>query len=229
MKFDVVLPIVDQYEYTEEILGHFANQTRIPDKIIVIDNSKEDSSSEQITRRWSARLPISLQRQPCNIGYNKSIQLGVLVSDAEVVSILNNDLTIPPWFFEFVEAAFQDPQIGYVVPFTHPDRNVVISQTKPSQNRIVHQAQREGWAFSVRRSAFLACGQIPQGCTTFYGDDFIHEEITHQGYAAIKLRDLVIYHYVSRSLYACGMHETLGDDMACYQEFITERAKRRRK
>jgi glycosyltransferase involved in cell wall biosynthesis/predicted O-methyltransferase YrrM len=214
---ECVIPVCNQCRFTEEILGHIAEQTYVP-PVIIIDNGSQDDTVA-IIQRFQKHLDIKHVRNPSNVGVNNAWNQGLLLSSAMVVSILNNDLVLPKFFFEAVQQVFFNfPRCGYLVPVT------VDNPLEPGATEAIETVEirdlpfREGWAHSVRRAIPMSAGPIPSDeIYTFYGDDYLYHICVEQGFARYQMVNVPIHHYLSQTLYATGTHEKFGDDEVAWR------------
>lgn len=226
---DVVMPVCNQCKFTEEILGYIDNCTVQPRQIILIDNGSDDRTKE-IVDTYKERLRINYVFNDVNIGVNASWNLGLSMSDADVVSILNNDLIILPYFFEKILITFEDfPVCGYVIPLTLESKGMLNGCERNNGNDVTDAPYRQGWAFSMRRKIFEKSGPIPSELFTFYGDDFLFGETLEQGYRAFMMLDNPIFHYLSQSLYSSGGADHFGDDLQNWSMYMAKKTGRVRK
>jgi glycosyltransferase involved in cell wall biosynthesis len=214
MLLDCIIPVCDQCEYTEGILADISAQEELPDTIHLIDNGSSDNTPDIVKSYiWDKKLPINYIRNEKNIGVNASWNLGIWTSTADILSILNNDLRIPTDFFKTIRTLFeQNPDYGYIIPRTMP-KIEEISGGNGQAHKTDPAPIREGWAFSILRKICINGGPIPETVFTFFGDDFLFDQSRVQGYKNIKVRSLMIFHFLSRSLYSSGGAETWGADI----------------
>lgn len=223
MKLDVVMPVYNQSRFTAEILGYIRGCPVLPNRIIIINNASTDDTGA-ILRRFRD-LPLLVLEQPENIGVNASWNLGLHVSDAEVVAVLNNDLIIGKNFFKLIADTFKNPKIGYAVPMTVNDQKAPLNN-HTSTTRLAPLGNREGWAFSIRRMIFLKAGPIPSSLFTFFGDDYLFKAVQDQKFQAVKMVDNLIYHYLSQTLYTTTLGaEKLPDDSDGWRKFMDPTAR----
>lgn len=202
----MVVPVVSD-RWLVPLLKNIQTMTLKPKQILVIDNA---GVAEGIGGKFR-RLPVKRLPQDSNIGVNASWNLGLSEAKCELVAICNDDIVLPKNFFKAVQRAFMDyPQAGFVIPTTigpmlrsggRPPWKV----GKPGdikdcqvESNVVSVPQRQGgWCMTVRKSAVSK--PIPSELHTFCGDDFLFRQIVRQGYWALKMTDVPIYHHVGVS------------------------------
>lgn len=96
-------------------LAAVAAQTRLPDRVIVIDNASDDGSAT-VAEREVARLPAlagrtTVRRAERNLGFAAANNLGVVMADTDLIALLNPDaFPEPPWLESLLAAAAAHPE-----------------------------------------------------------------------------------------------------------------------
>jgi GT2 family glycosyltransferase len=96
-------------------LGAVAAQTRLPDRVIVIDNASDDASAT-VAEREVARLPAlagrtDLHRLERNLGFAAANNMAVGMADGDLVALLNPDaFPEPSWLESLLAAAAAHPE-----------------------------------------------------------------------------------------------------------------------
>jgi len=210
---DALILSCDNDEYLDALLQDFTRQIEMPHALIIIDNG--DVGSLAIINKYNNILPIKYMPQDRNIGVNAGWMLGIWTSKANIISILNDDIRIPPDFFKKIKAIFEENlQIGYVIPLTVPTLAEV--PTEPNADSDREPCEREGWAFTIRRDICLKGGPIPEDVLTFYGDDHLYNECKKQEYEAIKEKSIRIFHHFSPTVNRLGVLNNMGSDLKKY-------------
>ncbi|HME72582.1 MAG TPA: glycosyltransferase family 2 protein [Myxococcota bacterium] len=87
-------------------------QSRPANEIVVVDNASRDDSPECIEQRFPEVRMVRLGK---NIGFGPAVNLGVEVTRAEWVALLNNDaIADREWLAELARAAVSAPDVGMV-------------------------------------------------------------------------------------------------------------------
>jgi hypothetical protein len=225
IEVQAVIPVCNNSRFTKEILGYIEQQTYVP-KVFLIDNGSIDDTPE-IVQEFKERMDIEYIRNPVNIGVNNSWNQGLLRTSADVVSILNNDLILPPFFFEAIQQVFTDHTMcGYLVPVTNSNSEATLMAVYDGQVELNDLPFREGWAHSIRRGIPMTAGPIPSDrIYTFYGDDYLYHICVEMGFKRGIMVNVPIHHYLSQTLYSTGTQETFGDDEQAWRAIRGERAK----
>ena len=186
----VVIPVVNP-ELANSLLANVEANSLKASQILIIDNTAEGYSPE-------ADLPITVHRGPLSV--NKSWQWGFSAAskEAELISVLNDDLIIMPNFFESILDAFRYEKCAVACPFTVTgDQPLALA---PFGGCLPMQ-KREGWAFTIQKKILDKIRPIPQVLDTFCGDDWIwHETTLIHKMLWWKTFRTTVYHYCGVSV-----------------------------
>ncbi|HUB35618.1 MAG TPA: glycosyltransferase [Solirubrobacteraceae bacterium] len=116
---DVVIPVHGAYELTADCLTHLAAQSAAH-RTIVYDDASPDDSARRLAREWPA---VEVMTGAENVGFARACNRGVAAGEAEIVVVLNNDVTCRPDFLErLVAPLLADSGAGSVTALlTRPD------------------------------------------------------------------------------------------------------------
>ena len=104
-KVSVVIPNYNGLAFYRDCLLALREQTRMPDRIVVIDNGSTDQSAEAIEREFPE---VELLRLGTNTGFCGAVNAGIIASyDMDYVILLNNDTKADPCFVEELLAAIK--------------------------------------------------------------------------------------------------------------------------
>ena len=97
-KVSVVIPNYNGLAFYRDCLLALRDQTRMPDRIVVIDNGSSDQSAEAIEKEFPE---VELLRLDTNTGFCGAVNAGIIASyDMDYVILLNNDTKADPRFVE---------------------------------------------------------------------------------------------------------------------------------
>lgn len=188
----VVIPVLDNHNYTRDLLNDiFANTTK-PSEIIIIDNGSKESYEDMI--RILRNPTINYIRFNENRGVNAAWNLGIMLAKNDLVTVLNNDILLNLFFFKKVLKTMEDPFIGICVPNTLKDAQF---RDKDEEPKVKDLGKREGWAFTIRKEIVSKCGYIPDKLKIFCGDDFLFDASRKIGFRNVKMMNNYIFHYGS--------------------------------
>jgi GT2 family glycosyltransferase len=231
MNIDVVIPVMNQCHYTKSLLEDIAANTVIPKSIIIINNNSTDET-EVVVREFQKDLPIKYIKNIKNVGVNASWNLGVCYANHDLISFLNNDLVLNPYFFEVTTNVFlKNPDCGMTYPKsfqgggTEKIKEEYISQVRSAQRgsgKVEPVNFREGWAFTMRRSLALKV-LIPKELFNYCGDDYHYHFITnHLGHKVLRMLDNPVYHYGNVTGGTSGLHKRMNEDTRKWHKLVKE-------
>lgn len=215
----VVIPILNQADYTNSILGDIAKNSVIPNQIIIINNGSTDNSKEVIDR-FKGQLSIRLINLRKNIGVNASWNLGLKLSSSTYVSVLNNDIVINKQFFEIICKTFEaNPNCGMLCPRTyHPLEYIekVRKETFSGASKTSNVKWRNGWAFTVRQE-LIKDTLIPKELFNYCGDDFQYFKVKKLGYDILMMEQNVVFHYRGITGSTMKFNSIMHKDRECWE------------
>jgi GT2 family glycosyltransferase len=201
----VVIPVLNQLFLTNNLLDYISNNTVKPVEIFLVDNASSEDIQSSV--RAHPDLNIIYLRQKKNIGVNASWNIGIQLAKGNFLSILNNDIILPKFFFKYIrELMIKHKEVGICVPNTVEDKTTVVTTESYPYIKTSPLSKREGWAFTIRSSIASACYPIPRSLKMFFGDDYLFGKTRELGYTVVKMITNPIYHYGSITL-----SSTLGD------------------
>lgn len=197
MNIQVIIPVVNIRMFNI-LLKNILENTVLPSSIIIINNS---SQHIKLPSSFSETKFIIIN-PPTPLYVNESWNLGIsYLSKCDFVSILNDDIEIPKFFFERIAKGFKTfSNAGVICPCTVTRREGVA--IFPVVDKYVKMQRVEGWAFTIKKSLLDAIPPIPPALEFFFGDDFFWWYVyrTSPGCLWYKDRGTVIYHAVGTSL-----------------------------
>jgi GT2 family glycosyltransferase len=197
----VIIPVLKNVEYTENLFKDISNNVVLPDELLLIDNS-EDDSYDNLVEEYKEKINIIHMKQEKNLGVNGSWNFGIEKSKNNLVSILNNDLLVNKFFFKKIIETMENEKVGICVPETIKDMNDYLFYNhvdEPVTLRGIRK--RQGWAFTINKIVVDKCGYIPcDKIKTFYGDDFLFNCTRSLGLRTPKITNNIIFHYENATL-----------------------------
>lgn len=109
MKTTVVIPNYNGKEYLENCLKSLEENTKVPFRLILVDNGSRDGSAQEALRLhpWITLVTFSE-----NKGFDAAVNEGIRRADTPFIFLLNNDTTIQPDCIESLERRMEaDPSL----------------------------------------------------------------------------------------------------------------------
>jgi len=115
---DIIIPALNQVEYTKKCLVYLQQNTRIDYRIIFIDNASTDGTAEFVKNFCKYnQIQLKLIKNKKNKGVAISWNQGIKASNAPYVAIINNDIiTAPNWLSSMVNEMENDEDIWASCP-----------------------------------------------------------------------------------------------------------------
>jgi glycosyltransferase involved in cell wall biosynthesis len=162
MRVGVVIPSYNEGNDLIETLRSVLNQSCPFIEVIVVDDSS-DGTDQLVTETFGERVRLIHRDSPQ--GRCSARNMGVRLSTAEIVIILNADVCLPFNFCERIQAKYREENcdaLGVETIITNVDHPY------PRYLQALHSGypkEKLGWTegFSVRRSAFLKTKGFPDG------------------------------------------------------------------
>ncbi|CCD83637.1 conserved protein of unknown function [Bradyrhizobium sp. ORS 285] len=157
----LVVPNFNHAHYLPESLGSIANQTRAPDRVIVIDDCSTDDSIAVIERFLSDRPSWRLIRHGTNQGVVRGQNEALAIADTAWIGFLGADDALHPTYLEKAMAqAANHPDAGLIVACCE-----IIGPKGPSAKRMLRPVM-----LLAPASAMLTPADIRQALR--FGDNY---------------------------------------------------------
>ena len=204
----IVMPVMEQVDFTRECLQSLRSNTIVPSEIIILDNG--NGSSKCLVEEFRD-LNILYIDNPTNIGVNSSWNLGVVYSTKPYIMFLNNDTVLNKFFIQKVLYVMQNiPTAGICIPIREHTKPRVELINKDDMPITVDAEYIEGWAFTIRKSLLDMIGPIPESFKTYMGDTLFFEGSKILGYKNLQMTNCTVFHHGSltaNAIYGTTVHE----------------------
>jgi len=213
----VVVPNWNGERFLEICLSSLRLQTFRNFETLLVDNGSSDGSVGFVEENFPE---VRVIRLPENRGFSAAVNAGIMVSEANLVALLNNDTEVDPgWLEALVRAAAEHPEAGFfaskLVDFR--DRRLLDGAGDALRKsglpyRLGHgerdrgQFEREAFVFSAcaaaalyRRSVFEEIGLFDEDFFSNCEDGDLSFRAQLVGYRCLYVPDAVVYHMGSAS------------------------------
>lgn len=220
MKIVVGVPVV-QEGMAHILINQILNNSLLPDKLILIDNTEKGNF-------FPNTMPISsIVIRQGRMGVNKSwnrLFKEAFYYEADVLSVLNDDIEINKYFFEKIIRTFEKiGKAAVVCPNTLREKcRPVLNKSRKDWNRLFVMPRREGWAYTIRTSVLKHIPKIPLELKTFCGDDWLWYHTLALGYMWVKMLDNYIFHYGSTTIKKDGKRIHYRPDLRVFRELLSK-------
>ena len=224
-KVDIIVPIYNAYEYTEECIKSVIRNTDLTKHTLVLINDK--SPDEKILpmllkyKNENTDKQIVVLDNEQNLGFVKTVNKGMKYSENDVI-LLNSDTEVTKkWVEKIQECAYSNKYIATVTPLTNngticsvPNfgidnelpENITLDEygdmiEKISKNRYPELTTGNGFCMYIKRDVINELGLFDD--ETFgkgYGEenDFCYRALDH-GYTNVLCDNTFIYHKGTQS------------------------------
>ena len=109
----IIIPIYNAADDVEQCLESVVAQTTAPAHLILIDDASPDPRISELTRRYAEFPGVTVVRNPRNLGFTKTANLGLRLAGRRDVVLLNSDTVVTPrWLQNLRNAAYSGKRIG---------------------------------------------------------------------------------------------------------------------
>jgi len=115
----IVIPVKDNWEYTELCLKSIFKYTDPPYEVILVDNGSRNPLLEKLLKLKNRNPQVDLKyiRSEVNLGFAGGCNRGIELSRGDFVVILNNDTIVSPgWLSGLLRVFEKEPKMGITGP-----------------------------------------------------------------------------------------------------------------
>lgn len=224
LTLEAVVPVMGMSNYTRGLLTCIDSNTVKPRRIMIVDNGSQDDT-EQAVKSFPG-LPIEYIKLEKNIGVNMAWNYLFAETDADIVSVLNNDLILNRRFFEKVLSAFENKDCWVVTPATVNYLHEMDPKNPPNENRVIPTQVTDGWAFSIRTELVDKMGLLPEDLRIYFGDNIIYEFARLVNKETVMMLDNPVYHYGYQTTTPNNTMQFFHDEFAFFLSYLKELERR---
>jgi O-antigen biosynthesis protein len=193
---DIVIPCFGQAAVTERCLQSILTTCAEQVRVLLVDNGSPDADGE-VYRRALAPLAHWYCRLPTNTGFVRATNVGLAVSDAPNVLLLNNDTELVPGLLAaLLEVLAREPKVGIVGPrSSSPHQWQGQVRSFPRWRLLAKDAMLSFFCALVRRTVVVQCGYLSEQYGVGLADDDDYCARVQQAQWRLALRgDTVVTH-----------------------------------
>jgi GT2 family glycosyltransferase len=191
-------------------------------EIVVVDNGSIDGSVNFLGDfRKQSKIPITVIKNDCNLGFAQANNIGVAYSSCKYVALLNNDTVVDKnWLSNLVDNIEQNDSVGAVQSLLLKRNGLGIDSLGglvdifgTAEDRVSHSYAVQKNANSEDEQIFSACaaavifrrkvfekvGKFDSLFFAYYEDVDLSWRIRLHGYSVILERKSVVYHMRSQT------------------------------
>lgn len=222
VRITIVIITYNQYEYTKKCIESIKKFTRIPYRILIVDNASTDKTREYLKKLTDIDVIYNDENKgfpiACNQAFSKSYD--------DYAIILNNDVVVTEgWLERMVEIAEADSSIGLVGPTSNKVSGLQIDTNAKYESidkmylysrKILEKNYGQVQYFPriaflctlIRRDVIDRIGGLDERFTPGnYEDDDFCLRAQLAGFKTVIAKDVFIHHYGSKSFKAEGVEK----------------------
>lgn len=203
---DIIIPALNQIEYTKKCLVYLKTNTKIPFRIIFIDNASTDGTSDFVKKFCKMNnVGLKLIKNKKNAGVAKSWNQGLKASKSKYIAIINNDiLPSPNWLKNIIDAMENNKDIWCGCPvFTAREMPEKFPDNMKLNNTITKADKLTGFCFVLSREAIEAVGLFDEQFKIgWYEDSCLWTRIVMAGHPPMIIHNSYIHHFESITIKA---------------------------
>jgi GT2 family glycosyltransferase len=169
----IVIPVWDQWAYTERCLERLAEHADRELDVVVVDNGSTDATARELAAR-AARGELRVVTNPTNLGFPRACNQGLDLAEGELVCILNNDTEVCAGWLAALVAALAAPGTGMVGPRSNLIAGPQVVPQGPTLDRTGTNVAAHRWAAawaSPRRDRTWVTSRLVGFCLLLRGVD----------------------------------------------------------
>lgn len=115
----IIIPVYNAPEATRDCVASVITHTDRSVRIIVIDDCSPDPEVDRVLAEFEGLLNLRVVRNPRNMGYTSTVNLGIRLAGRADVVLLNSDTRVTPrWMVNLRLAAYSGERVATVTPFS---------------------------------------------------------------------------------------------------------------
>lgn len=203
LKCDIILPVYNQCEVTKKCIESIIRNTDTPYRLIIVSNGK-DPKTKRFLSGIEARsdIEVTLVHNSENMGWVKSLNLGIKLSNAPYVCFQNNDTIVTAgWLRKLINILKLREDFGLINP-TWGRRPAGMSIEK--YNGLLEKKKKgcfvetdwcRGFSVVIKREVVERIGQVDEVYGLGYLDDVDYSvRAIEAGFITLCALDTYVYH-----------------------------------
>ena len=213
-KISIIIPVLNGYEMTKNIIKNINDVFVHPYEIIIIDDFSDDRTKELKNDKR-----VRYYRNEEWLWVNKSWNKWISKAKGDYILVINNDIVIKPWFDTAMVECLEDSYI--VWPYS-------TRLDKPFEWEVfIKQQNIIGWCWMTTKERRKEIGDIDESLIIWYGDDWIFQRVTKDLWQTCWIADTLIHHFESKTLtndeHKQKIRKEIEKDKIRWQEIVRER------
>jgi GT2 family glycosyltransferase len=158
----IIIPIYNAKKEVEKCLEALIRNTSEKINVILINDASTDPLISDLLECYKRFTQISLINNKSNLGYTKSINIGITSCHTDVI-ILNSDTEVTPnWTENLSRCAYSGHKVGTVTPFSN-NAGAFSAPTANIHNEIPTWIEKESISTAITAVSSFRYPEIPTG------------------------------------------------------------------
>jgi len=207
---DIIIPVWNQWPLTKACLEALGEKTRVPYRIIVIDNgSGEETRNGLIAFAADPKRNLQVIRNEENQGFIRAVNQGLRIATAPFLCLLNNDVVVTEgWLEKMIRFAEKHPDAGLVTCLQNdqPGRKKPADLEGFARSQVEEEGSYEeidhgtGTCLLIKREVIEKIGYLDERFGMGYWEDNdFSRRAQKAGYRCYRLRDTYVWHSIGAS------------------------------
>jgi len=209
-KVSIIIPIYNAYEETKDCITSVLRNTHIDYELLLINDCSTDERINELLDSLKTVPNIKIIHNKENQGFIKNVNLGIKLTENDVVLLNSDTIVTPHWLSHIVYCAYSSNVIGTVTPFSnasdisipefdYKDFNAINTSAyrldKLSYNLNMEAPTGNGFCLFIKRDCIEEVGYFDESFGKGYGEetDFTYRAL-NQGWLNIRNDSVFIYH-----------------------------------
>ena len=209
-RISIIVPIYNAIDDVKKLLESLSHNFNFNlGEVLLINDCSNNTTTNFLKNYCQKDSKFKLLNNEQNLGFIKTCNKGLKLTDSEIVVLLNSDTIIPQEFAERIVKCFDsDKNIGLASPISSNSNSYYIYQRSRlsleemnTRLRAMHICtypvipEAEGFCFCIRRKVIYKQGYLDEIYGKGYHEevDFSYKAITN-GWKIVLIDDLYVYH-----------------------------------
>lgn len=216
MKCDIIIPIWNQLDVTQNCIMSIFDNTHYPFRLILVDNASDEKTKAFLgALRENADVKVITNKE--NLGFVKAVNQGLKASSAEYICVMNNDtVATDGWLGELVYIANSHSGIGLVNPSSN---NLGQDMGKKSideyaagleglRGQYIEMGACIGFCMLFKREIYEKLGKLDEVYKEGNFDDTDYSRRAEkEGYVCARAKGAYVYHRMKTSFQKVASYE----------------------
>lgn len=206
-KCDIIIPVWNNLELTKNCMESLLKDNSGDYEVILIDNGSDEPTKKYLECLSQNNPNVKVIRNDVNLGFVKATNMGLKISTAPYVCLLNNDtIATSGWLDRLIDLAQSNEAFGLINPVGkgHIEHKMLPEEYgrlifKNNKGKFI-EVTAVGFCLLIKREVLEKIGFLDESFGIGGFDDFDYSRRAYRaGYKSVIALDSYVYHAVSSS------------------------------